>query len=406
MLVSHWLFFRYRAAAVRPILMELEQDNVKRSTRRPQAVEAASVDASTASRSTTQFEVRSRSAGKHATQAATGADYDRRSQRSQQLAVEAAASLEASAPVEASAAAAVVDVRASAAAYAPRPSVATGNATIADAAAQAATEKETDLACGITVDTSLSGSLARLPVSGAGSMPTAEREASAKSRPGAAALSHAFPFNARVGYSRLFSTIVMLSPRMRISEAPFGSGRLCIGVLSETPNGSGRPAFPQYLRTSTQHHMVLEEAEQQTCTREQLQANMHAYVHVTACIDVYRLFMSMYACLYMSAYLHMPVYLYRLLVSVYVHRCPRPRATSAQPRVRKRADGRSATAHRHVLPVQKSRSRTASRCKGRWHSIPTRLDPHPRGPAWHTANWLALHARLTWMIAGPSGTND
>ena len=376
MLVSHWLFFRYRAAAVRPILMELEQDNVKRSTRRPQAVEAASVDASTASRSTTQFEVRSRSAGKHATQAATGADYDRRSQRSQQLAVEAAASLEASAPVEASAAAAVVDVRASAAAYAPRPSVATVNATIADAAAQAATEKETDLACGITVYTSLSGSLARLPVSGAGSMPTAEREASAKSRPGAAALSHAFPLNARVGYSRLFSTIVMLSPRMRISEAPFGSGRLCIWVLSETPNGSGRPAFPQYLRTSTQHHMVLEEAEQQTCTREQLQANMHAYVHVTACIYVYRLFMSMYACLYMSAYLHMPVYLYRLLVSVYVHRCPRPRAKK--------------------------------RRKCIWHSKTRtlRLDPHPRGPAWHTANWLALHARLTWMIAGPSGTND
>ena len=103
---------------------------------------------------------------------------------------------------------------------------------------------------------------------------------------------------------------------------------------------------------------------------------MHAYVHVTACIDVYRLFMSMYACLYMSAYLHMPVYLYRLLVSVYVHRCQRPRAKK--------------------------------RRKCIWHSKTRtlRLDPHPRGPAWHTANWLALHARLTWMIAGPSGTND
>ena len=167
----------------------------------------------------------------------------------------------------------------------------------------------------------------------------------------------------------------MLSPRMRISEAPFGSGRLCIGVLSETPNGSGRPAFPQYMRTSTQHHMVLEEAEQQTCTREQMQTNMHAHVHIPACI--YRL-TSMYAwlymcvgsCLYMSAYVHM--YFYRLYMSAYVHVYPSPRA-------RKRR-------------------------KCTWHSKTTPIDPHPRGPAWHTANWLALHARLTWMIAGTQYT--
>ena len=402
--VSHWSFFRYGAAAGPPIIMELVRENVERSTRRPQEVEAASVEASTARRSASHFGVRSSSASRHEARSAAGAGGEKRLRQPQQRAAASAASMEALASMEASAAATREDARANATAYAPRPNAATGDATRQDAAAQKATEEKAESARGVTACKSLSGSLARLPVSGAGSTSAADGEARARRRPGAVALSHAFPL--RVGYSRLFSTIVMLSPRMRISEAPFGSGRLCIGVLSETPNGSGRPAFPQYLRTSTQHHVVLEEAEQQTCTREQLQANMHAYVHVTACIDVYRLFMSMYACLYMSAYLHMPVYLYRLLVSVYVHRCPRPRATSAQPRVRKRADGRSATAHRHVLPVQKSRSRTASRCKGRWHSIPTRLDPHPRGPAWHTANWLALHARLTWMIAGPSGTND
>jgi hypothetical protein len=371
--VGHWSFFKYGAAAGRPNIMELEPDNVERSKRRPQAVEAASMDASTASRSTTQVEVRSRSAGKHAAQTVTAAACDRRLQRSQQLAGVPTASMEASAPVVASAATAAVDVRANAAAYASHPSAATGNATSADAAAQAEIGEETNSVRGATACKSLSGGLARLPESGEGATSAAEGEARARCRPGAVALSRAFPLNARVGYSRLFSTIVMLSPRMRISEAPFGSGRLCIGVLSETPNGSGRPAFPQYLRTSTQHHVVLEEAEQQKCTRKQLQAHMHAYVNGTACIYVYRLFMSMYACLYMSAYLHMPVYLYRLLVSVYVHRCPRPRAKR--------------------------------RRKCIWHSK-TRTLIRPYRPEWHTANWLAQHLRMSWMVSGPAGDHD
>ena len=210
-----------------------------------------------------------------------------------------------------------------------------------------------------------------------GSTSAADGEASSRRRI-AVALSRAFPRSARVGYSRLSSTIALLSPWC-ISEAPNGSGRPCIGVLSEAPHGSGRPALPKYLRTPTQHHVVLEEAEQQTCTREQLQTNMHAHVHIPACI--YRL-MSMYACLYkymcsclyMSAYIHMPMYFYRLYISAYVH----------------------------VYPSLRAKKRR----KCIWHSKTTPIDPHPRGPAWHTANWLALHARLTWMIAGPSGTND
>ena len=379
--VGHWLFFRYRAAAVRSILMALEQNDVERSTRRPQAVEAASVVASTASRSASQVEVRSRSAGKHAAQAATAADCDRRLQRSQQLAGGPTASLVASASVVASAAAFVVDVRANAAAYAPRPSVATGNATSADAAAQAATEKETDSACGVVAYTSLTGSLARLPVSGTGSTSAADGEASARRRPGAVALPHAFPLSARVSYSRLCSTLVLLALWMHPAEAPDGSGRPCIGVLSEAPYRSGRPALPPYKRV--EQHVVLEGVEQlaQMYARESklLQADMHAHVHF-ACI--YRL-MSMYACLcvcvcsclYMSAYIHMPMYFYRLYLSAYVHVYPSPRAKKRRKYI--------------------------------WHSKTTPIDPHPRGPrAWHTANWLALHARLTWMIAGPSGTND
>jgi hypothetical protein len=78
----------------------------------------------------------------------------------------------------------------------------------------------------------------------------------------------------------------------------------------------------------------------------------------------------------------------------------------AQPRVRKRANGRSTAAYRLVLPLQKSGSHPVHSGEGRWHSIPTRVDLHPHRPAWHTANWLALHARLTWVIAGPAGTND
>jgi len=145
------------------------------------------MDASTASasRSTTQVEVRSRSAGKHAAQTVTAAACDRRLQRSQQLAGVPTASLEASAPMDASAATAAVDVRANAAEYASHPSAATGNATSADAAAQAAIGEETDSVRGATACKSLSGGLARLPVSGEGATSAAEGEARARCRPGA-----------------------------------------------------------------------------------------------------------------------------------------------------------------------------------------------------------------------------
>ena len=208
-------------------------------------------------------------------------------------------------------------------------------------------------------------------------MQTEERGAT-KRRPGAVALSRAFPRSTRISYSRLCSTLVMLVLWMLgLPETPDGSGRPCVGVLSEAPYGSGRPALPPYMRV--EQHVVLEQREQGDPHWRRMPGMPPAQRAGGICEQTARTPDS----------------------------TQRRRAhTSAQPRVRKRADGRSATAHRHVLTVQKSRSRTANRCNGRWHSIPTRLDPHPRGPALHTANWLALHARLTWMIAGPSGTND
>ena len=46
----------------------------------------------------------------------------------------------------------------------------------------------------------------------------------------------------------------------------------------------------------------------------------------------------------------------------------------------------------------------AKRRKHIWHSIPTLVNPYR--PAWHTANWLAQHLRMSWMVSGPAGDHD
>ena len=311
--VGHWLFFTYRAAAGRPIIMKLVQDNVKRSTRRPQEVEAASLQASTASRPASHFEVHSRSAGKHAAQAATAADCDRRLQRLQHLAVDAAASLEASAPVEASTAAATTAVRTNAAASHRAP-------------ARRCTRK-----------------------------PTASR---VRRQPHSRKVKH--QRRDACADHRLSSTIVLWTcivlntyPGLRCSPKLQWSGGPALPVLVHAwlrqEKGGPPTRTVAGCCNNIPLHVGSERVDRRTCM------HMYTYVHM----NMHR-YMHMYVCksAYMSAY-----------ISVYT--CPSPRA---------------------------------KRRKRSWHSIPTLMSPYR--PTWHTANWLAQHLRMPWMVSGPAGDHD